>query len=1220
MSASFLASLHSLIAFLAFHSWIAFTLFVSVQAVLITLAATLLAKVCKSDSAWSHRIWLSAVSLMLLVMPLHGLTRVWTIGVNQSNKVSRTSTMEQATVRIETGLLAEDHTSRKGVRFADQPITASQFFDDATIRGENVNLNQLKLTESTTDRPQNESNEASRNQSLNVPAYVLVLQLVVGVYLAGVIIMLSRLAFGVWKLQSLARGGRDLSARSNLIVEHSAIQMRLQSTPEVKSVDGLNMPLTFGILRAVVLVPTSFDSWTDAEKRAVALHELTHIKRHDVLGELAARVMQAVYWFHPASLYLARKLKMAREFATDVCVVRSGEDPLLYARSLIAILARVNAELNSQQLHSSLVVAMSIKGDVEPRLQNILSTNLNVVSRKKGSLIVATLIAIAVLTTFRLELVSAQPPTKSTQVSQSAKASEKEPDQNTSDEADSDLFSRIKNCTVLTVTGNEYSNIMDVSGQVIGPGGEPVAGAFVLLRESSTARISSEPQKYIEREDRHLVRVDDVFARTITDTDGTFRFKNVKSPAMRKGWSNEWRGDVVAGHHKLGIGWQLLPSKKERRRSDSGVTIRLFRVNTISGRYATPTDESLVGAAVNLHGLDHPSIDSYSLRDNKLDLQASQLTPRAKTDSAGRFTFSSIPQGFAATIGAANHDGWLGVFATVATSDDVQLGNRGGPINSPYPKTLVGSPVSLVADRGLKITGVFVDDSGMPVTDASVSIASSVTNFPCNEKGEFLMHLPTAITDQSRQRNENVVNLFVRVPKGSELLMQYVNVPIEELQAEKPLKITLQRGVKVSGKVVTSDSSPAADILVQQVGNPYTAPSSAVTNANGEYGMFLVRGKHILVAGTDEPGYQLPSQRDARFANEEQALNWPRRIVDVSDGGAQVLEPIVVTRMAELQVTVSLAGGQPAVGASVVITDEMLLQSNSKMPRYPLMPSFKKEISKSVETDGAGRASLLPQGAPTSAAKVEVKLVSDNKSFHGMAILSDAKDGVVQVVLQGGWLLQGRVLLDGKPLAGARVSVGESTPISTANAGGRMSNGFSVSNQQTAISDADGVYRLAVKADQEYNVMILSIPGQQDSSGIGYRPTKAGDGLLEVKDFEFFTGTEEIAGYVVDHGKPIAGANVSVSQTINSNPSLWIGHRSESQSTTDATGRFHLKNVPFGSYQLRVSGPREQGQIPNTTVVDASTGDMNKIISIDSRQPPSIPRLQPKSIQKAKQP
>jgi hypothetical protein len=94
-------------------------------------------------------------------------------------------------------------------------------------------------------------------------------------------------------------------------------------------------PVTIGVLAPRIVLPIDWRRWTSATLDAVLLHERTHIRRHDPLVALAARVNCCVFWFHPLAWWLDRTLAATAEQACDDAAVRATGDPRGYALVLV---------------------------------------------------------------------------------------------------------------------------------------------------------------------------------------------------------------------------------------------------------------------------------------------------------------------------------------------------------------------------------------------------------------------------------------------------------------------------------------------------------------------------------------------------------------------------------------------------------------------------------------------------------------------------------------------------------------------------------------------------------------------------------------------------------------------------------------------------------------------------------------------------------------------
>ena len=98
-----------------------------------------------------------------------------------------------------------------------------------------------------------------------------------------------------------------------------------------------SMPMAFGTRRPAILIPAMADTWPDDQTRAVVLHELAHVARYDCLTQSLAFAACALYWFHPAAWWVARRLRIERELACDDRVIAAGTQAREYAGHLLEI-------------------------------------------------------------------------------------------------------------------------------------------------------------------------------------------------------------------------------------------------------------------------------------------------------------------------------------------------------------------------------------------------------------------------------------------------------------------------------------------------------------------------------------------------------------------------------------------------------------------------------------------------------------------------------------------------------------------------------------------------------------------------------------------------------------------------------------------------------------------------------------------------------------------
>ena len=143
------------------------------------------------------------------------------------------------------------------------------------------------------------------------------------IWMIGIALVLGRLAVSLAVLIRLTRSASDFRG------------------PGVRVSSALVTPITWGVLRPVILLPTYVLDWP-AEKHAAAVrHEQAHIERQDWLWQIIAECVTAALWFHPLVWLAAARLRSEAEYIADNRVLTDGTVATSYAQQLLDIARRL---------------------------------------------------------------------------------------------------------------------------------------------------------------------------------------------------------------------------------------------------------------------------------------------------------------------------------------------------------------------------------------------------------------------------------------------------------------------------------------------------------------------------------------------------------------------------------------------------------------------------------------------------------------------------------------------------------------------------------------------------------------------------------------------------------------------------------------------------------------------------------------------------------------
>ncbi len=243
-------------------------------------------------------------------------------------------------------------------------------------------------------------------------------------------------------------------------------RLSLRRSVELREHPDAVVPMTWGVLKPIVLLPRQARAWDESMRRAVLLHELAHVRRGDVASQLIGRVACVLYWFHPLAWYALRRLRQEREQACDDAVVQSGEKASDYAEQLLAVAKRCRGPGGL-----SLGVAMAEGTSLERRVISLFDS-----ARSHGPLTNRVALASLVIGGAILAGLASIQPT----------AAESEPAIQASEQLDDDLI----------------NSSQQVTGVVVDSQNNPVAGAVVwcdvdqdkTTRQPVTVRVETNAQ------------------------------------------------------------------------------------------------------------------------------------------------------------------------------------------------------------------------------------------------------------------------------------------------------------------------------------------------------------------------------------------------------------------------------------------------------------------------------------------------------------------------------------------------------------------------------------------------------------------------------------------------------------------------------------------------------------------------------------------------------
>jgi len=315
----------------------------------------------RSSAATRHAVWSIALG-SLLVLPFLSVSL-------PSWKLESLPTMQEVTALAETPVVAVQlpvadraaPVAAEHARQQDVPVSQTDRAAVSPTRGISISLSDIAAA-------------------------------ALAIWALGAAVLLLRLVLGAVQVARLTRRGLANDQGLLYTTESGPWWSNLIERPlRVGSSDEITTPVSWGVLRPVVLFPKTAADWTPERRRVVLLHELAHVTRWDYLVHLMIEITRSFYWPNPLVWVAARRATLERERACDDCALRVGMRSDVYATHLLEI---ARTQLAGGAPAGALAVAA--RSGLAQRIRSILARGMSRGPASKKGLLTIGSLALAV--------------------------------------------------------------------------------------------------------------------------------------------------------------------------------------------------------------------------------------------------------------------------------------------------------------------------------------------------------------------------------------------------------------------------------------------------------------------------------------------------------------------------------------------------------------------------------------------------------------------------------------------------------------------------------------------------------------------------------------------------------------------------------------------------------------------------------------------------------
>lgn len=193
-----------------------------------------------------------------------------------------------------------------------------------------------------------------------------ILSIIIIVYASMVVIKILISVLTNIKIQNQTRRKFENKRLENLL-KTSKKNLNINKNILMINQNIISTPSVWGIIKTKILLKEDILTLSDNEIEMILLHELSHLKKGDILLNKLLQSLKIIYWFNPLIVFLLNKVKNDIELANDEAVIEKIDKNNIntYCKTLIKV-----SMMSNIQPKIALGIA-SKTGDLEERIKMI---------------------------------------------------------------------------------------------------------------------------------------------------------------------------------------------------------------------------------------------------------------------------------------------------------------------------------------------------------------------------------------------------------------------------------------------------------------------------------------------------------------------------------------------------------------------------------------------------------------------------------------------------------------------------------------------------------------------------------------------------------------------------------------------------------------------------------------------------------------------------------